>query len=64
MKQYEIGMPMPENKNELKELFVEVKETLFVGELTQNSNKSFGTIDLWNCQKRQRTAAQMRRRLN
>lgn len=64
MKQYQTGMPMPQEKNELKDLFTEVKETIFAGELENGSNKIFAAVDLWNCHKRQRTTAQMRRRLN
>jgi len=64
MKQYETGMPTPQSKNELKDLFIETKETIFTGELGNGSNKNFAAVDLWNCHKRQRTTAQMRRRLN
>lgn len=64
MKQYETGMPMPQNKNELKDLFIETKETVFTGELENSNSKTFAAVDLWNCQKRLRTSAQMRRRLN
>ena len=64
MKQLEKGMPMPQGKNELKDLFTEVKETLYTGELQNGSNKIFAAVDLWNCHKRQRTSTQMRRRLN
>ncbi len=64
MKQYETGMPTPQSKNELKDLFIETKETIFTGELENGSNKIFAAVDLWNCHKRQRTTAQMRRRLN
>ena len=64
MKQYETGMPTPQSKNELKDLFIETKETIFTGELENGSNKVFAAVDLWNCHKRLRTTAQMRRRLN
>lgn len=64
MKQYETGVPMPQSKNELKDLFIETKETIFTGELENGSNKVFAAVDLWNCHKRLRTTAQMRRRLN
>lgn len=64
MKQYETGMPTPQSKNELKDLLIETKETIFTGELENGSNKVFAAVDLWNCHKRQRTSAQMRRRLN
>lgn len=64
MKQYETGMPMPQSKNELKDLFIETKETIFTGELENVSNKVFAAVDLWNCHKRLRTTAQMKRRLN
>lgn len=64
MKQYETGVSMPQSKNELKDLFIETKETIFTGELENGSNKVFAAVDLWNCHKRLRTTAQMRRRLN
>ena len=64
MKQYETGVSMPQSKNELKDLYTEIKETVFTGELENGSNKIFAAVDLWNCHKRQRTTAQMRRRFN
>ena len=64
MKQYETGVSTPQSKNELKDLFTEVKETVYPGELGNGNNKIFNAVDLWNCHKRQRTSTQMRRRLN
>ena len=64
MKQYETGVSMPQSKNEPKDLYTEIKETVFTGELENGSNKIFSAVDLWNCHKRQRTTAQMRRRFN
>ena len=64
MKQYETGMPIPQSKNELKDLFTEVKETVYSGELGNVNTKIFAAVDLWNCHKKQRTTTQMRRRLN
>ena len=64
MKQYETGVSMPQSKNELKDLYTEIKETVFTGEPENGSNKIFAAVDLWNCHKRQRTTAQMRRRFN
>ena len=51
------------NKKESKELFTESKETAIIDEKTNNNQRSFGLLDLWNIQKRQRTGYSMRRRI-
>ena len=51
------------NKKESKELFTESKETAVIDEKTNNNQRSFGLLDLWNIQKRQRTCYSMRRRI-
>ncbi len=64
MKSDVVGIGAPINKNDLKELLKETKETLAVDVKTVANNRSFGVVDLWNAQKRQRTSASMMRRLN
>ena len=51
-------------KENLRKLVTEVKETFASDVNLQNattSNKTFGIVDLWNCQKMMRTAASRRR---
>jgi hypothetical protein len=63
MKSDVMGIVMPINKEELKELLKETKETLAVDAKTDDeNNRSFGVVDLWNVQRRQRTTASMMRR--
>ncbi len=62
MKSDVTGIGMPVNKKNLKELLKETKETLAVDAKTDGSNRSFGVVDLWNVQKKQRTTASMMRR--
>jgi hypothetical protein len=62
MKSDVMGIVMPINKEELKELLKETKETLAVDVKTDENSRSFGVVDLWNVQKRQRTTASMMRR--
>jgi len=38
-------------KNEINELFKEVRETLAKDVINDPNNKSFGTADLWNIQR-------------
>ena len=47
----------------LKQLVTEVKETLATDINLQpaSENKKFGIVDMWNCQRRMRTAVSMRR---
>lgn len=53
------------NKNEdLKELLKETKETVATDTKHEDGNRTFGAVDMWNRQKRQRTSLQMRRWLN
>jgi hypothetical protein len=62
MKSDVMGIGAPINKKDLKELLKETKETLAVDAKTDGNNRSFGVVDLWNVQKRQRTTASMMRR--
>lgn len=51
-------------KNNLRELVLEVKETLatdWKANAPVAKQKSFGIIDLWNCHKQRRTASSLRR---
>jgi hypothetical protein len=51
------------NQKDLKELLKETKETLAV-DVKIDGNRSFGAVDLWNVQKKQRTTTSMMRRWN
>jgi len=62
MKSDVMGSVMPINKEELKELLKETKETLATDAKTDGNNRSFGVVDLWNVQKRQRPTSSMMRR--
>ncbi len=42
-------------KNEINQLFKEVKETLAKDVINETNNKSFGTTDLWNIQRSKKT---------
>ena len=48
----------------LEELLKETKETVATDVKQEDLNRSFGSVDMWNRQKRQRTSLQMRRWLN
>ncbi len=58
-----MGAGKPVNKETLKELLKETKETLAVDVKAEENAPSFTAVDLWNVQKRQKTAATMSRRL-
>ena len=65
MKQETMGLVKPINKEQMKELTRETKETLAAHALqTEEGNRSFGSVDLWNARKQQRTMASMRRWVN
>ena len=57
------GMAMPISKDELNELLKETKETIALNCNNQNIT-SFAVVDLWNVQKKHRSALDLRRRLN
>lgn len=65
MKSDVMGIGAPISKKDMKELLKETKETIAV-DVDVNANashqRSFGVVDLWNVQKRQRTTASMMRR--
>ena len=63
MKSDVMGIGAPINKEELKELLKETKETIAVDAKTDGIvNRSFGVVDLWNVQRKQRTTTSMMRR--
>ncbi len=64
MKSDVIGMSAPVNKSEQKESLRETEETLATDVKITDTDRSFGTVDMWNLRKRQRTTLQMRRWMN
>lgn len=62
MKSDKLDMSPLKKEEELKELLKETEETFETG--VRQVDRSFGTVDMWNRQKRQRTSLQMRRWLN
>jgi hypothetical protein len=63
MKSEAMGVGTPLSKKDLKELLNETKETLAVDVKNDGNNRTFSYLDLWNLQKRQKSASAMRRRL-
>ena len=63
MKSEAMGVGTPLSKKDLKELMTETKETLAVDLNISNKKRTFSHVDLWNLQKRQKSASAMRRRL-
>ena len=63
MKRENLGMDTL-NKQNLEELLKETRETVATHLKQEDLNRSFGSVDMWNRQKRQRTSIQMRRWLN
>ncbi|MBC7687986.1 MAG: hypothetical protein H7211_07390 [Aquabacterium sp.] len=61
MKSDKMGMGTLNKNEDLKELSEETKQTVATDTKQQDSNRSFGAVDMWNRQKRQRTSLQMRR---
>lgn len=64
MKNDTMGIGAPIKQEDMKELSKESKETVAVDAKQVDATRSFGTVDLWNRQKRQRTSLQMRRWVN
>ncbi len=63
MKTATMGIVTPINKDEMKELLKETKETLAANVLKSTAeNPVFGSVDLWRVRKNHRTMASMRRR--
>jgi hypothetical protein len=63
MKTEAMGVGTPLSKKDLKELLNETKETLAVEVNVSDDKRSFSHLDLWNLQKRQKSASEMRRKL-
>ena len=63
MKSEVMGVGTPLSKKDLKELLHETKEILAVDVKNDIVNRTFSHLDLWNLQKRQKSASAMRRRL-
>ncbi len=64
MKHDTMGIGTPINQEDLKELLKETKETVATHVRQEDEDRTFGAIDMWNRQKKQRTSLQMRRWLN
>lgn len=65
MKQETMSVVIPINKQHMKELTSETKETLATNVVVTNaSNRTLGSVDLWNFRKNQRTTTSMRRWFN
>jgi len=63
MKMSTTGIVTPINKDELKELLKETRETLATGVLANAGNPTFGAVDLWKLRKNNKTTSSMRRYL-
>lgn len=63
MKTESMGADATQNKKDQKDLLSESKETNPADLKSENHPRSFGVMDMWHIQKRQRTAASMLRRL-
>lgn len=63
MKTEATGVGTPLSKKDLKELLNETKETLATDVNINDNQRIFSHLDLWNLQKRQKSASGMRRRL-
>lgn len=65
MKQETMGVVIPINKEQMKELTRETKETLATNVIGKSAgNRAFGSVDLWNSRKNQRSTTSMRRWFN
>lgn len=62
MKSDVMGIVTRISQEDLKELLKETKETLAVDVKVNVNTRSFGVLDMWDLQKRQRTASSMMRR--
>ena len=59
-----MGIGTPISKKDLKELTKETKETIATNAVTEEHQRPFGAVDMWNVRKRQRTSASLSRWLN
>ncbi len=62
MKSEVMGVCTPQSKKDPKDQLNESKETITADVKFDSGNRTFGMVDLWNLQKRQRAGASMRRR--
>lgn len=63
MKHETMGVSTTPNKKEQKDLANEPRETNCIDLRSEGIQRSFGLLDMWNLQKRQRTSSSMLRRL-
>jgi hypothetical protein len=63
MKTETMGVGTTPNKKEQKDVLNESKETNCIDPRSEGTQRSFGLLDMWNLQKRQRTSSSMLRRL-
>ena len=63
MKQETMGVSTTPNKKEQKDLSNESKENNCIDPEADTFQRSFGLLDMWSIQKRQRTSSSMLRRL-
>lgn len=61
MKTTTVGIVTPINKDELKELLKETKETIATDVCKNGSNARFGLVDLWRVRKNNKTTSSLRR---
>ena len=62
MKMTTVGIVTPINKDEMKELLKETRETLatdLIGNIA--GNQKFGAVDLWKLRKNNKTTSSLRR---
>ncbi len=63
MKHETMGVSTTPNKKEQKDLSNESKENNCIDQKADTFQRSFGLLDMWSIQKRQRTSSSMLRRL-
>lgn len=63
MKSEDMGVCSPLSKKDFKNLFNETKETLAQDVKSANNNRVFGTVDLWNIERKRRGSSSLLRRL-
>jgi hypothetical protein len=63
MKTSTVGIVTPINKDEMKDLLKETKETLATNLFNQPGKETFGAVNMWRVRKSFRSTASLRRRL-
>lgn len=61
MKMTTVGIVTPINKEEMKELLRETKETLATAVCKSGPPSTFGLVDLWRVRKNNKTLSSLRR---